>query len=263
AEPSEPLRAAAPAPAPATEPITEPIRHRRGWRRIPGALIAACCVALPLFFFVRGAPMPGAAAGIAVPNDRTQTFRTFTVPRGLGDLVSMSEPEWVEQAQHDREASREALLAHIDRLRARAPLRPAERSLQALVPSFEAADPDPQRTLFLEQRFAAFLQQTGYDDEEASRLAQHAPRALVIAATQLDRTDWGNAVQFEQAVRLQHWLAETTGCKDLELVGDGELPRAQQLAANRTLGKLWLWFVNEFAHTERTWRTFQALIPKR
>ena len=31
-------------------------------------------------------------------------------------------------------------------------------------------------------------------------------------------------------------------------------------AVNRDLGTLWLWFVNEFAHTPRTWTAYRALV---
>jgi hypothetical protein len=62
---------------------------------------------------------------------------------------------------------------------------------------------------------------------------------------------------------LHEWLQATTGCRDLEFADPDEYPAATVVAANRTLGAMWSWFVNEFAHTPRSWRTFTQLLPPR
>ena len=55
---------------------------------------------------------------------------------------------------------------------------------------------------------------------------------------------------FESAKRLQKVLVGATTCRDLELVSTSSASKAR--AYNQPLGHLWGWFVNEFAHSERT-----------
>ena len=85
---------------------------------------------------------------------------------------------------------------------------------------------------------------------------------MAIAGQLLTETRWQQLADLGRVHRLHHWLEETTGCHEIEIVDDASLSLAELQAGNRRLGELWLWFVNEFAHTPRTWRAYRELLGR-
>ena len=65
-----------------------------------------------------------------------------------------------------------------------------------------------------------------------------------------------------RARRLQRFLEQATSCHDIVLVDDDQLSAKELAKQNRHLGELWKWFVNEFAHTPRTWEVFKSLLRR-
>jgi hypothetical protein len=95
------------------------------------------------------------------------------------------------------------------------------------------------------------------------QLEQFAPYTIAVAAEQLANVSFGNRGDLELARRLQRLLEQTTSCHDIVLVDDDNLSGKELAKQNRHLGELWKWFVNEFAHSPRTWQTFQSLLHRR
>ena len=62
---------------------------------------------------------------------------------------------------------------------------------------------------------------------------------------------------------MHRFLGEATNCHDIVWIeGDSRDP-VDVGRDNRHLGLLWVWFTNEFAHTERTWQTFVELMTRK
>ena len=115
----------------------------------------------------------------------------------------------------------------------------------------------------LQSQFDRFLAAADYDDPLAKRLLAQGPPALALAAERLRSVAWSEPVEVERAARLHRWLCESTGCRDVDFEDRPHLGPGELAARNQHLGDLWLWFVNEFAHTGRTWTTFRDLMPPR
>jgi Protein kinase domain len=227
-----------------------------------GALVLA--VALIAFRSVGGAPrlVDFSSAGTAAI-DRQPTFRSFRIPSGFEGVVTTSEPKWVALAQRDAAAARAALVQHIERLRQQAPLDFPDRADVPELPAFSAASFDPQRYRMVQAQLDQFLATDSYDDELARILLEQGPPALAMAAERMLSVAWTDPVEVAKAARLHRWLRDSTGCQDLEFADPRQVRVGELAARNGQLGAMWLWFVNEFAHTERTWNTFRRLMPPR
>jgi hypothetical protein len=241
---------------------------RRGaampWRSI-GLVVAVGLLALVVLFrSVRtDYSSIGATVGVAMPIDRQPTFHSFRIPAGFEDVVSTVEPQWVALAQQDAHRARAELVRHIERLRQRAPLDVRTRSRASELPEFSALSFDPGRYQSLQAEIERFLATADYDDDQARLLLQYGPPALALAAERLRSVAWSERTEVERAERLHRWLCDSTGCRDLEFEVDGHLSPGELAFRNRQIGELWTWFVNEFAHTERTWEAFRSLMPPR
>ncbi|MBZ0154483.1 MAG: hypothetical protein K8J09_23390, partial [Planctomycetes bacterium] len=64
----------------------------------------------------------------------------------------------------------------------------------------------------------------------------------------------------DTARRLHQVLQAATRCDDIVWVEPEADTPAEQARHNRGLGKLWLWYCNEFAFTEQAWRTYRRLL---
>jgi hypothetical protein len=67
-----------------------------------------------------------------------------------------------------------------------------------------------------------------------------------------------DAASIEQGRRLQQFLEDATGFQAIAIVDDG-LPPARLLQVNAGVGRLWRWFLNEVALTEKTWQAYRVL----
>ena len=73
---------------------------------------------------------------------------------------------------------------------------------------------------------------------------------------------WRTRDDVRRARRLHALLEATTGCDDLPWLGDDGDEPAALARRNGSLGRLWIWFLNEFAHTGRTWTAYCRLLPR-
>jgi hypothetical protein len=245
-----------------------PPKPRRGWRigwfAFPATVVLLIAALAAVFWAGAPSPVPYAATtGYASPGDRQPTFRSILVPFPFDGAVSHAEPHWVATAQQDLSEARAELLAHIDRLRAKAPLDERARAQAVSLPEFKPAPGQAAVRAELDERVSRFLAARDYDAYVAGGLVAAAPDSLVVLAERLARIDWQRRGAFLTAVRLQRVLEEATGCRDLPVYGDEDTPAEHLAEANRSLGVLWLWFVNEFAHTPRTWTTYCQLMRDR
>lgn len=208
-------------------------------------------------------PDPPEPLAVTSPGDATALFRVFQLPRGLDTHVSQSEPDWVRSAMRDPQRAKVELLARIEQLREVAPLSEEARRVAVEVPRFTANEAVLRGRGELDRQLQQLLDGADFDEDLAQRLADLAPRSLVVAAEALARVEWRRPRDYECAVRLQRLLEQATGCHELRIYGAADDPSAELAAQNRHLGQLWLWFLNEFAHTPRAWRTFVQLMPPR
>ncbi|HZN38448.1 MAG TPA: hypothetical protein VFD82_06570, partial [Planctomycetota bacterium] len=238
-------------------------RHRGGWVALA---VFAALVFVPMVLMTMGTPShytdsmtpatvsDGRAAIVSTPR---QTLRVFRVPPQYEGLVSRSEPQWVLLAQQDREQAHDLLVQSIEQLRREAPLSPELRATPLDLPSFEVITLDGRAAQKVHTQLDEFLRARSYDRGIAEKLAKQAPASLVLAAGRLGDIRWADAADRKRAQRLQQFLEQTTGCRNLSLIDD-DTPEAQ--VANKNLGALWMWFVNEFGNTPRTWETYRSLL---
>ena len=189
-------------------------------------------------------------------------FNSYVVPSDFHGLVATSEPPWVGLAHANPAAGRAALLARIEELRRRVPLAPEQR---LHVPSWPLMRSDP--TVEAARRgMLPLLRQLvdgpSWDEQVAAQLQDRAPDSLIFAADLLQGLSYQSAGDLRTAERLQRLLVDATGCEDLQLVADGDLTPAQLRQANQALAPQWRWFLNEFAHTPRTWRLYRQLLNR-
>ncbi len=242
---------------------------RRGWLGLVAGIMVGLLGLGALFAMVSsGSPTSRdiakgiAPEDLASPSDRRQTFSSFQFGNYLG-VVSTSEPMWVDMASRDPDAARAELLAHIERLRQAAPLRAEVRTTAKRLPEFRMAAGQRRELADLEREVEQLLREDVMDTDQVEQLIADAPRSLVVVAEQLAKLQWRQEGDYERARRLQHVLVEATNCQDLPLRGEEGAELADLAKANKNLGALWLWFVNEFGHTERTWATFLSLMHRR
>ena len=197
-------------------------------------------------------PSSAEAAKLANLDDKP-VYRSSMVPTELSSLVSSEEPRWAALRAYQPEQSKQLLLQHIQRLRQGAPMSPVQRVAVDL-PVFECR-PNLPREMAIRDQIAVFTVQRGYDSTLASNIAKKGPPALALVAKTMTELDCSQPQDLEKARRLQRLMVAATACKDLDLVTSGSPDHLR--TANQALGRLWQWFVNEFAHTERSWYVYQ------
>ncbi|MBL8747571.1 MAG: hypothetical protein JNK78_00315, partial [Planctomycetes bacterium] len=243
-------------------------RPRRG---VPRASTVAMVVAMVMFFaiFLSGRPvrvdmapsMPYAATSSQQLEIPTGTvYGTHFVPARYQDAVTKGVPSWVSMYDSDPQRARKALLERVQLLREIAPLS-ENSSVQAdELPSFTMRYDFVPFVRAHQVSFDALLRGREYPEDIAESLAERGHIAIVAAADLLARIQWDRPSDVERAGRLHRFLAEATGCRDIEWQGSaGQVTDVGR--ANRLLGVLWVWFANEFARDERTWATFRAIFP--
>ncbi|MBL8729072.1 MAG: serine/threonine protein kinase, partial [Planctomycetes bacterium] len=188
---------------------------------------------------------------------RSATFSRFGVPRRFTDLVSTSEPEWVALAQRDHDRASLALEQRLDQLRERVPFLPDARAEADDLPTFGGlralpSGPQAELDVLVGQVLA------GRDDDAlVQRLTALGPVALASLAARLAQIRYDSRDDVERARRLHAVLQRATGCHEMPLVDEGSLVAIAH--GNRHVGELWSWFLNEVAHTERTWTVYRSL----
>ena len=184
------------------------------------------------------------------------TYRSYEIPGKYSSLVTTGEPVWVGVARRSSRDAKALLLRQIHQLRKEAPIDPRSRA-RARLPEFTLAV-TPSEEAAIDIEISVLLSAKRYDSRLAKRIVARGPIALAMVGRQMASIPYEDKSDLEQARRLQRLLVEATGCRDLELVtrGSSELLREH----NQPLGELWMWFVNEFAHTERSWKIYRALL---
>jgi serine/threonine protein kinase len=183
-------------------------------------------------------------------------FNYFRVPTRYSKLVSVKEPDWARLRADNRSQSKQLLLQHIEQLRRQAPMSPAQR-VKAELPEFGQT-----KQLANEQRVRAQLAELmtarSYDSKLAASIVARGPVGLSLAAQAMAELNYDDKQDVEKARRLHRLLVDATKCRDLTFVSSGSLDKVGE--SNRALGRLWLWFVNEFAHTECAWSAYRKLL---
>ena len=182
-------------------------------------------------------------------------YSQFAVPQRYRRVVSTSEPMWARLVDRDRNEARRMLLEHIGKLRQKAPIEPGERK-DADLPKFGVRADEPGVRAVRDQ-VALLLSNPRYDAKLARQIVAKGPLGLAMCAEKMASLEYQDRRDFESAKRLQRLLVQATTCRDLELVSTTSASKAR--AYNRPLGHLWGWFVNEFAHSERTWQAYRQL----
>jgi hypothetical protein len=155
------------------------------------------------------------------------------------------------------------LLQHIEKLRMAAPLTPAARDAAATLPTFGLSGIHAEAIRRAQSSIEALLRARTWRDDLAQSARSHGAHAMVAAARMLADVAWLSGADVERASRLHRFLGETSGCRDITWIATPSSEPQKQGRANRHLGPLWVWFTNEFVHTERTWTTFVELMQRR
>ena len=243
----------------ANRPAAGPVRSRAGvaWALVFATMLLVCGFVVMLML-----GSTGASPQLTVLSNRAEsTFRSYRLPMGYERLVATSEPSWARLASTDAETAKAQLQQRMEQLRALAPLAAAARHQVLQLPEFDTLNLDAGSL----KRLRAELQQLAASDApeaQAADLATAEPASLAVAAALLAETRWLQPEDLERARRLHHWLQQATGCYEIEFVDDASLPLAELRQVNQPIGKLWQWFVNEFAHTPRTWQAYRELMHR-
>jgi hypothetical protein len=241
-------------------------RWGRALTLVGAAVMVAVSIAfvLALFLPVRmteAVAEPGSGWPTSFPSpdqNRRSTFADFRVPEAYRDLVSVSEPSWVVLAERDLAAAARLLEAHLARLSAAAS-RPGEPGAPARLPQFGGLrELSPAEQAAIDGTLDRLLAAAEFDPGLADELAAMGPAALARAAERLGAIRYQGADDVERARRLHLSLQRAIGARGLAFVADRATLR-EVADANRQLGALWLWLVNEVAHTDRTWQAFRRL----
>ncbi|MBL9076609.1 MAG: hypothetical protein JNL08_03845, partial [Planctomycetes bacterium] len=205
---------------------------------------------------VAAVPVPAPLRQFSLGSDRAQVFTSYMLPDRWRELVSTSEPAWVDLARRDPDAGAAALAQHLERLRARGPYRARDR-IDAELPGIRSGRTidEPVRAE-LDELVGRVKAGTDVDEALVDRVITIGPLALAHLAAQFDQLDLRDAEGSRQAHVVHATLAAATGCREIEFVTGSPAAAA---AYNRPLGALWTWFVNEVANTERAWRTYRDL----
>jgi hypothetical protein len=192
-------------------------------------------------------------------------YRALVVPGRLADAVTTETQPWVDLAERGAPGAQAALERQLDRFRAAAPLTEQARTQTGFLPSFERlrlALPAAE-VVEMEGALGQYLADPRYEQVLANDLLQFTPAVLVRAAEELSGLDLGSTSGLERARRLHSLLVQGTGCTEITLFEAEGMSRAGVVAANRRLGTLWTWYLNEIAHDQRTWKAFRSLRSRR
>jgi hypothetical protein len=237
-------------------------RRRRVGPALLGLGVALAAIAFAFVMVAPGGPSPsvvwtsGGAQSARVDAD---TFASIDVGRFHGS-VQTEEPKWVRYVPRDLDTAKSLLQQHAHRLRSVAPLEETQRVRVVQLPKFEQSRAARAAGEAARGLVEEFLRREQWDDAIARELADSAPASLVAAAQALQQLDLRDPADLARARRLQRWLERTTRCDELRLIEGDRCTPDEIAAVNRDLGTLWLWFVNEFAHTPRTWTAYRALV---
>jgi hypothetical protein len=224
-------------------------------------LIAVIAMLLP----VRSEGPYAEIASVGVEMAPPPLFRVGSVPPRYAVAVSTSTPDWVAVAQQNLAEGQEMLRQHLERMRELAPLRAEQRDGASDLPGIRvqmweyAPEQQAQMLATLEQ----FVDDPAFEPILANELMQWAPGVLAVAADQLGELRFEDPEGLARARRLQQLLVYATGCRDIELVDDGMLTGRELARANRHLGTLWKWYLNEVARDSQTWQAFRSLRARR
>jgi hypothetical protein len=189
---------------------------------------------------------------------RKATFTNFVVPERLTALVSTKEPLWSRLRRNNPREAKRLLLETISNLRRHAPMSPTKR-VNAELPSFEPALLlSPEQRQSIENQISVLMRIKHYDSKLARRIVQRGPVALAMVAETMASLKFQARSDIESSYRMHRLLEDATKCRDLKIVTKGALSDVGQY--NRSLGVLWMWFVNEFAHSERCWYSYRKLL---
>ncbi len=189
---------------------------------------------------------------------RKATFTNFVVPERLTALVSTKEPLWSRLRRNNPREAKRLLLETISNLRRHAPMSPNKR-VNAELPSFEPALLlSPEQRQSIENQISVLMRINHYDSKLARRIVQRGPVALAMVAETMASLKFQAKSDIESSFRMHRLLEDATKCRDLKIVTKGALSDVGQY--NRSLGVLWMWFVNEFAHSERCWYSYRKLL---
>ncbi|MFK7738837.1 MAG: serine/threonine-protein kinase [Planctomycetota bacterium] len=196
------------------------------------------------------------AMAFASTSSSRPTFSSWTTYSHQERLVSTAEPGWARETSE--RAAKRGLMRHIERLRTAAPFSVEARTQTDSWPRFFEG-PAELRNNHLRKDLEQLLLVSRPKNGAVSAYFTQGAAAMAIAARRMSEVDWYDAKEARKGLRLHNLLAKATGCRDIVAV-DGNLQPAERAAVNGSLGSLWLWFVNEFAHTERTWRAYNKLL---
>jgi hypothetical protein len=237
-------------------------RHRRGVLVVAAVLVGMFLIRTMVRSTSPRPSWPGNASVMAVQAFADQADAVAaTWSEATRQLVASHASQWVALATREPEQAHTLLLARIERLRAQVPLAPEQRATVAGWPEFVDIVPVGE-TERLQPQLARLVANRDYDKGLAQRLAARAPASLVLASRMLQEVAWDTEEAQRAGARLHRFLSETTGCQDLELVDPDTCEPEVARRQNRPLGKLWRWFVDEFARDEPTWRAYRQLLDR-
>ncbi|MBL8755899.1 MAG: hypothetical protein JNK15_21570, partial [Planctomycetes bacterium] len=249
-----------------------PPRRRSHWGGFVAVMVLLMFVPMVLFGLLAPVRGPvafsyGASTTTSVdaggPSPHAGVYQVYTVPSRWNNLVSTNEPRWAAVAQQDREAGKELLMLHIERLRQGVLQQIDEFADPAALPRFDARELDRATRQEIDQLLAKVGNRKAFTAVELGRLEALGPLPLAEAAHRLVATDWNQAEAAKRGRRLHNWLVEATDCRDLQCAEVDGLGSEAAAAKNRKLGALWAWFVNEFGYNLRTWNAYCELMRVR
>jgi serine/threonine protein kinase len=187
------------------------------------------------------------------PSSR-QTFRVFRVPQGMLGQVTTGEPRWVAIGQRDPDAAHAELERHLARVLEVVDARRTGPSDE--LPTFELREGVESL-----RRYDALVDALveRHDPRIAEQLTEAGPGALARVAERLAQLDWKAMRAPATARRLHEVLVEATGCDAIPLFERPGAEPAELAVHNSIVASLWLWFLNEFGHTDRAWSVYRGL----
>ena len=239
---------------------------RRRRRHRQGLLLALVLAALlPLIAALRSSSLPNWSANVPIPALEHLAGKLENLAASWTDgqrqLLESRATSWVALAAREPEQAHTLLLERIERLRAAVPLAPEQRATVTNWPEFVDIVP-VGATEQLQPQLARLAADADYDEDLARSLAARAPASLVLASRLLQQVAWDTEEAQRAGAHLHRFLVEATGCRDLELADPDDHEPLVVRQQNRPLGKLWRWFVDEFARDEPTWRAYRQLLDR-
>ncbi len=179
------------------------------------------------------------------------------VPRDLVAFVSPGQPDWVARVREDAAEAERLVRARAAQIEAVA--RAAQQQAERTLPQLQAQVPlPPEEQVVILQQIEQLTSEAVPEPIVVVELLQQAPESLVIAARELAKDGLG-AREPDRVRRLHRFLVQATGFHGLSTESDVLAPPEELVEANRRLGALWMWFLNETAWSASTWRAFDAL----